>query len=599
MIKNIFLQLVFFSHYTNLFIFSLYIPIINKFSRKLELNIKYSGVDDLNQYDSCDVAIIGAGVSGLAAASILSSIYGMKVYIFESHYHIGGCAHSFPITARSNGNDFSNRATYEFDSGPTIILGCSNQPFNPLQQVLNAVGAKDSIDWIKYNSWGMHAPDTGKWTFELGANKFDGLHGPLLKYGGKEAVQEFQRLRTLCEPLCAGAAGIPSMALRGDKWRLLPLLGSLDALKKVVPYSDVLDGSFEVLLKQSNIKNNWLLAWLDALAFSLSGLPAKQTGAAALAYTLFDLHREDATLDYPRGGIGQIAKTFHRAIVDSSTGSKVFTKATIENIAVENNRAAGLILSNGKTISAKKGVICTANVWALEKLMRKDANRLNEQQHKFFFNELKYKIKTKSFLHLHLGLHAKGLDKSTLQPHYTIMDKGLTPFKDETGAMIDACSDQNMVAVSNPSILDDSLVNMPDRLNIHAYSAGNEPYDEWKGLNRFSFEYKNKKLIASELLYRSVSTALNIDIKEIKERSEVSFIGTPLTHERFLRRDDGTYGSAWGEMLDGPLTPLPGLLLAGDGVFPGIGIPAVALSGANAANTMVNVFQHLYELLKL
>ena len=75
------------------------------------------------------------------------------------------------------------------------------------------------------------------------------------------------------------------------RWKLLPLLKHFDALKKVIPYSDVLDGSFESLLAE-HVRDPWLSAWLDALAFSLSGQPAAQTGAAALAYTLFDLHRE-------------------------------------------------------------------------------------------------------------------------------------------------------------------------------------------------------------------------------------------------------------------------------------------------------------------
>ena len=71
----------------------------------------------------------------------------------------------------------------------------------------------------------------------------------------------------------------------------------------MIPYSDVLDGSFKDLI-QDHVTDPWLRDWLDALAFSLSGLPASQTGAAALAYTIFDLHRPGAALDYPKGGMG-------------------------------------------------------------------------------------------------------------------------------------------------------------------------------------------------------------------------------------------------------------------------------------------------------
>jgi len=50
----------------------------------------------------------------------------------------------------------------------------------------------------------------------------------------------------------------------------------------------------------------------------------------------------------------------------------------------------------------------------------------------------------------------------------------------------------------------------------------------------------------------------------------------------------GTYGSATEDYLKDGSTPIPNLVLAGDSIFPGIGIPAVAISGASAANAMVN-----------
>ncbi|MBD0345627.1 MAG: carotene isomerase, partial [Coleofasciculus sp. Co-bin14] len=81
-----------------------------------------------------------------------------------------------------------------------------------------------------------------------------------------------------------------------------------------------------------------------------------------------------------------------------------------------------------------------------------------------------------------------------------------------------------------------------------------------------------------------------------ESRCEVSLVGTPLTHERFLRRHRGSYGPAIraGEgFFPGPSTPLPGLLCCGDSTFPGIGLPAVAASGTIAANTLAPVQKHL------
>jgi phytoene dehydrogenase-like protein len=42
----------------------------------------------------------------------------------------------------------------------------------------------------------------------------------------------------------------------------------------------------------------------------------------------------------------------------------------------------------------------------------------------------------------------------------------------------------------------------------------------------------------------------------------------------------------------GPSTPVAGLYCCGDSRFPGIGLPAVAASGAICANTLVPVWQH-------
>lgn len=334
-----------------------------------------------------------------------------------------------------------------------------------------------------------------------------------------------------------------------------------------------------------------LRSWLDALAFSLSGLPASQTGAAAMAYTLFDLHRENACLDYPRGGIGKISDVLMDVI--KRTGSDVHLSQRVTNILVDDTtRARALQLSTGQVVKAKRGIICNANIWALPALLKSEQTKLNEKQHRFFFPGAAGKVPTKSFMHLHLGLDSTGLDLPRMQPHYTVMDQGLHT--------ADPCADRNMVAVSNPSLLDSTLVDRPDRMIVHAYGAGNEDYSRWEKHQgkRYSTEYKAAKADASSFLYRSVARALDIPEQEVRERSEVALTGSPLTHERFLSRHRGTYGSAWGEMLEGPLTPIEGLYLCGDSVFPGIGVPAVALSGASAANSIISLPRHMWEIVK-
>ena len=102
-------------------------------------------------------------------------------------------------------------------------------------------------------------------------------------------------------------------------------------------------------------------------------------------------------------------------------------------------------------------------------------------------------------------------------------------------------------------------------------------------------------------LERHTNIATRVDAatkaKQFRDRIEVELIGSPLTHERFLRRPQGTYGPAWRagqNLFPGPgLAGVPGLLSCGDSTFPGIGVPAVAASGLTAANSLVPVDKHL------
>jgi phytoene dehydrogenase-like protein len=191
-------------------------------------------------------------------------------------------------------------------------------------------------------------------------------------------------------------------------------------------------------------------------------------------------------------------------------------------------------------------------------------------------------------MHLHLGIDGEGL-RSDLACHYIVVndwDKGVT-------------APQNVVLVSIPSLLDPSLA-PPGKHTIHVYTPGNEPYQLWEGMDRRSEEYARQKQVRAEVMWQ----ALERIIPDVRSRSvsggesrcEVTLVGTPLTHERFLRRHRGSYGPAIraGEgFFPGSGTPLPGLLCCGDSTFPGIGLPAVAASGMITANTLAPVHKHL------
>ena len=72
----------------------------------------------------------------------------------------------------------------------------------------------------------------------------------------------------------------------------------------------------------------------------------------------------------------------------------------------------------------------------------------------------------------------------------------------------------------------------------------------FSGVFCISDEYKRLKEERSQILW----TTIEKFIPDIRERTEVSVVGSPLTHARYLRRHKGTYGPS---------------IKAGEGLFPG------------------------------
>jgi phytoene dehydrogenase-like protein len=316
--------------------------------------------------------------------------------------------------------------------------------------------------------------------------------------------------------------------------------------------------------------------WLNLLSFLLSGLPADGTSAAEMAFMFADWYRPGVVLDYPVGGGGALVDALVQGL--KRHGGELLLGTHVEEVLVEGNRAVGVRLRGGKEMRSRRAVVSNASVWDTLKLLPEAAVP------KRFRAKRQATPECDSFMHLHLGIDAQGLPPN-LACHYIVVndwEKGVT-------------APQNVVLVSIPSLLDPSLAPSGKHV-IHVYTPGNEPYELWQGMDRRSEEYARQKQARAEVMWQ----ALERVIPDVRSRCDVTLVGTPLTHERYLRRYRGSYGPAIraGEgFFPGSGTPLPGLLCCGDSTFPGIGLPAVAASGMIAANTLAPVQKHL-EMLK-
>lgn len=503
--------------------------------------------------EQTEIVVMGSGIGGLCCAALLAR-YGYDVVVCESHSIAGGAAHGF------------ERGGFSFDSGPSLYSGLSYSPSpNPLRQVLDAIG-EDAM-WLNYDTWGCCLPE-GDFDTTVGAEQFCQVLDHLR---GSQAVQEWRNLQRIMQPLGAAAIALPPAATRFDIGAFQTVRHFLPSLLKQGPQVAQLTSPFSRIM-DGIIQDDFARHWLDMLCFLLSGLPAEGTIAAEVAFMFADWYRPGVQLDYPQGGSTALVAALVRGL--QKQGGDLRLNAHIKEILLDGDRAVGVQLRSGETIQASKAVISNASIWDTLKLLPSLPSKLRR-----FVQKRQAIPECDSFMHLHLGIDAIGLEG--LACHYIVVN--------DWSQGIDA--PQNLVLISVPSVLDPSLA-PPGKHAIHVYTPGNEPYHLWAGMDRHSSEYTQQKQQRAKVMWQ----ALERIIPDVRARCELALVGTPLTHGRFLRRHHGSYGPAIraGQgVFPGPRTPLKSLWCCGDSTFPGIGLPAVAASGMMLANTLAPVAKHM------
>lgn len=488
-----------------------------------------------------DIIIIGSGLGGLVAGALLAR-YGKSVIICESHTIPGGAAHSF------------TRQGFQFDSGPSFFCGLSDrQSLNPLRHVLDVLD--EAVPAIPYDPLGhYHFPEVTV-----------PIHGDFAAYqaaiatvtpaGAAELGQLNQRMLTLYKAL----AEIPTLALRSD-WHLLPqLLRYPSALAKLLPQLGAINGSFGDLLRPV-VQDPWVRRLLDVECFLLSGLTAAETVAPEMAFMFGE--RANSVVDYPLGGSEAIVQALVRGL--EKFGGHLRLGTHVDRIDIRDRQVAGVTLRNGDRLSAPI-VISNATLWDTYNHLIDPADLPPSCQ-----QQVQQVQPIPSFMHLHLGIRAAGLDNLTI--HHVVIDAG------------DPTEPGQTCMISIPSVLDPQLAPAGYH-NIHAYTL--EPWSGWQR----DAQYSDRKRQRAERLYRAIERV----IPDVRSRVEVELIGTPLTHARFLRRHQGTYGPAIpaGQgLFPSCHTPIHGLYRVGDSTIPGIGVPAVAASGILCANTLIAPQDH-------
>lgn len=509
-------------------------------------------------------------MGGLSCAGVLAAA-GKKVVVCESHYRPGGACHTFKENVPGAGE-------FHFESGPSLYSGLSMAASpSQLKHVFQIVG--EEPEWLTYDRWNAFLPE-GEVNVAVGYKSV--VDTLLPKYGGPDAVGQWQKLMKALRPYSEVVYNAPPFcAIREDAGALFTLGRFWNRLKPIPGGPEKLTEAFGSFLERNEVDDEFIKNYLGMFCFLLQGLPSYGAPTSMMAYMMADLYRRGGTcLDYPKGGSQAIVDALIRGI-EKRPGCEVQMSKHVEEIIVEGGRACGVRLRGGQVIRAKE-VVSNADIQLTRRLVPEGASPELERYIEEKWTDVK---PLNSFIHIHAGFRAEGLPEAHC-PEFPAQ-WGVVNHWDDLEAP------RNMVLVSVPSLLDPECA--PKGFHtLHAYTPATEPWADWEGLDRKSDEYKKKKAEAADFLY----SAIEKQIPDVRSRIVYEKIGTPLTHERFLRKPRGAYG--WrvlaGSDLPGHTTPLPGLHVCGDSTYPGIGVPAAAMGGHICANNMLSVPEHWSQL---
>lgn len=485
-----------------------------------------------------DAIVIGSGIGGLVTATQLAA-KGANVLVLERYIIPGGSAGYF------------ERQGYRFDVGASMIFGFGSQgTTNLLTRALEAV--EMSIETI---------PDPVQIHYHLPKNLELKVH---------RNYEQF--LQELIAQFPHEAEGIRKFY--DECWQVFNCLNAMELLSLEEPryltrvffqHPFACLGLVKYLPKNAGdiakryIKDPTLLKFIDMECYCWSVVPAEKTPMINAGMVFSDRHY--GGINYPKGGVGQIAQKLVAGL--QKKGGRIKYKARVKEIILENNKAVGVKLADGKEYRARR-IISNATRWdTFEKLL--PANTMPKKEQKW---QQRYQ-KSPSFLSLHLGVKSGVLPKGT-ECHHILLENWEKMEEPE-----------GTIFLSIPTLLDPSLA----PLGCHIFHTFTPSWiEDWQGLSPQEYHEK-KEQAAAKIVQR-----LEKIFPGLEAGLDYQEVGTPRTHRRFLGREDGTYGPIPQKKLMGLLgmpfnqTVIPGLYCVGDSTFPGQGLNAVAFSGFACAH---------------
>lgn len=505
--------------------------------------------------ENYDAIIIGSGIGSLTTGAILAK-EGKKVLILERHYTAGGFTHIF------------KRKGFEWDVGIHYI--------GEVQRNTSVI--KKLFDYISDSQikWADMGDVYDK--IVIGDKEFDFVKGvqnfkdKILGYfpDEKKAIDSYVEL--------VFEAIKTSQKFYMDK-AISPLLSKIFGGKMRKPFYNFSDRTtYEVL--SSITKNEELIKVLSG-QYGDYGLPPKQSSFvmhAAVARHYF------AGGSFPIGGSSVIANTIDKVI--EKAGGTILISAEVDEIIIENNKAIGVKMKDGKMFSAKNiisgaGIMTTYNKLIPTKIVEK--------------HQLKQQLQTvkRSVSHacLYIGLDGSPEELNLPKTNYWIYPDKIDHDTAVDNYLNDLEADFPVVYISFPSAKDPDWSNRyPGKSTIDIITL--LPYKGFKNWDGTRWMKRGEEYDAlKEKVSKRLLDVLYKHIPQAKDKIEHYELSTPLTTQHFINYDEGEiYGldhtpKRFKQRFLKPRTPIKNLYLTGQDVVTA-GVAAALFSGIITTSAM-------------
>ncbi|HEY1012756.1 MAG TPA: FAD-dependent oxidoreductase [Herpetosiphonaceae bacterium] len=488
--------------------------------------------------DSYDVIVIGAGIAGLTAASLLARD-GLSVLVLESHIEPGGCASSYE-RKRPDGS------RYVFDVGATLFAGFRpggahhwvgerlglRWPVRPLEPAMEV--------WLpdrRVTRWGDErwiderraAFPAQAWEAERFWRRQERLSDIAWRFAGRHPP---------VPPETAGDLAGLAAAIRPE------LLLTLPHLWRTVGHE----------LARCGVTDRRLKAYVDGQLL-ISAQTTHRECAWLFGAVALDLAR--IGVYYAEGGAWSLARTLAAAL--EREGGRLLYRRKASAILTHAGAATGVETEKGERFFARH-IIANTTIWDVGRLLDRPAPPRLERA-------VGRAPDGWGACTLYLGIDEAALPEG-LAEHHQIIAAYDRPLGESASVFVSA----------HPA---DDAARAPAGQRALTVSTHTEVGRWWRWRSEDPARYRAEKEALAERMLDTVSLALPGIRRHIRYRQ----IGTPVSFQRYTQRHRGMVGGLpqlrriSGLLSLGPRAAgIANLWLVGDSVFPGQSTAAVTQS---------------------